>query len=192
MADDQSSTDYYGVLQVSPDCDAEVLESAYRYLAKKYHPDRSGTADTYKFNEVIQAYRALRHPKQRAQYNRKHFNGNRQEAAERRSSVQADSDEQFALNDAEDHIKILMLLYKARREQAKNAGVVAFYIQEMLNCSDDRFEFHQWYLKEKGFIAVTEHGTLAITVHGVDYVISLSRDTSAEKLMISQSSNAEA
>lgn len=61
----------------------------------------------------------------------------------------------------------------------------------MLNCSDERFEFHQWYLKEKGFIVVTEHGTLAITVQGVDHVISMSRTTSAEKLMISQFANPE-
>jgi curved DNA-binding protein len=60
-----------------------------------------------------------------------------------------------------------------------------------LNCSDDTFEFHKWYLKEKGFIVVTEHGTLAITIEGIDHVISISRSTRAEKLLIAKSSPEE-
>ena len=80
-----------------------------------------------------------------------------------------------------------MFLYKRRREDAQKAGVIAFYLQDMLKCSDERFEFHKWYLKEKGFIAITEQGTLAITSQGVDHVISMSRATRAERLLIEQS-----
>ena len=56
----------------------------------------------------------------------------------------------------------------------------------MLKCSDERFDFHKWYLKEKGFISITEHGTLAITVQGIDHVIAMSRTTTAEKLLIAK------
>ena len=84
-----------------------------------------------------------------------------------------------------------MTLYKRIREDVLNAGVVGFYLKEMLNCSHEHFEFHKWYLKEKGFIAVTEHGTLAITVQGVDHVISMSRTTKAEKLLIAHLNNAD-
>jgi curved DNA-binding protein len=94
-----------------------------------------------------------------------------------------------ALNDAEDHAKILLYLYKKRREDAQNAGVIGFYLQEMLQCSDEHFEFHKWYLKEKGFIAITEQGSLAITIQGVDHVISMSRTAKVEKLLIGQSSD---
>jgi curved DNA-binding protein len=94
--------------------------------------------------------------------------------------------ETSALNDAADHAKILMFLYKKRREDAQNAGVVGYYLQDMLKCSDEHFEFHKWYLKEKGFIVLTEHGTLAITIQGVDHVISMSRTAMAEKLQITQ------
>ena len=69
-------------------------------------------------------------------------------------------------------------------------GVIGFYIQEMLGCSDEQFDFHRWYLREKRFIELTEHGTIAITVLGIDHVISLSRTTAAEKLLIGQSFNA--
>ena len=59
----------------------------------------------------------------------------------------------------------------------------------MLQCSHEHFEFHKWYLKEKGYIVLTEQGTLAITIQGIDHVISLSRTSKAEKLLISQASN---
>ena len=188
MTDAGPFIDYYELLQVSPNCDEKALENAYRHLAKKYHPDRSGPAHTTKFNQVIEAYRVLRSPGKRTEYNRLHAQKNGKAWTELPSSNEAD-DEKIALSDADAHDKILLLLYKRRREHAQNAGVGGFYIQEMLNCSDEQFEFHQWYLKEKGFIAVTEQGTLAITIQGVDHVISMSRTTSVEKLLIAQSRN---
>jgi len=186
----QSFTDYYDVLQVNPNCDAKILESAYRYLAKLYHPDRAETADTAKFSEVIEAYRVLRNPDRRAKYDllysKKH---NRKSSFECFPRDHVDIEDTSALDDADDHARVLMFLYDKRRKDAQNAGVAGFYLQEMLNCSDEHFEFHKWYLKEKGFIAITEQGTLAITIQGVDHVISMSRTTKAEKLLIAQSSD---
>src|SRR3989304_2029900 len=34
-----SHTDHYKVLQVDPEAEAEVVQAAYRRLARKYHPD---------------------------------------------------------------------------------------------------------------------------------------------------------
>ena len=59
-------------------------------------------------------------------------------------------------------------------------------LQEFMACSNDHFEFHMWYLREKGLVDVTEQGTYAITVEGIDHVISLSRQT-AEKLLLERS-----
>jgi curved DNA-binding protein len=184
MAGDRPFTDYYRILQVDPTCDAKSLESAYRYLAKMYHPDHAEAADPTKLNEVIEAYRALRNPHQRAQYDLQYANN-----VGFPSSSQAAADGQSAFGDAEAHDRILMALYGKRRENAQDAGVIGFYLQEMLKCSDEHFEFHKWYLKEKGFITITEQGTLAITIQGVDHVISMSRGTRAEKLLIAQSDN---
>jgi curved DNA-binding protein CbpA len=36
----------YAVLGVRPDAPAEVVEAAYKALAKKYHPDRGGSLET--------------------------------------------------------------------------------------------------------------------------------------------------
>ena len=191
MADGQPFIDYYDILQVNPNCDAKILEVAYHYLAKMYHPDRTGAADTTRFNEVIEAYRILRNPKQRAEYDLLYSRNHNGESLKFPSSEEFEIEEESALDDADDHARILMFLYNRRRENAQNAGVVGFYLQDMLNCSDEHFEFHKWYLKEKGFIILTEQGTLAITIQGVDHVISMSRTTKAEKLLIAQSSKSE-
>ena len=178
--------DYYAILQVNPSCDAKALELAYHHLAKEYHPDHSGETDTTKFNDVTEAYRILRNPERRAKYDSLYANVHGPEVFETSSVNDVGVDERTALNDAEAHAKILMYLYKKRREQAQNAGVVAFYLQELVNCSDEHFEFHKWYLKEKGFVSITEQGTLAITIQGIDHVISMSRTTTAEKLLLAQ------
>ena len=186
MAPGEPFVDYYEVLRVEPGCDAKELEAAYHELLKVYHPDHSGSADTVTFNRLIQAYRVLRNPDQRAEYDRIHAQVNGRLAKGIAGDGQEVS-ERTALQDAEAHASILMALYKARRENAQNAGVVGYYLQTMLHCSDEEFEFHKWYLKEKGFVAVTEQGTLAITIHGIDHVISLSRTARAEKLLIGRS-----
>jgi len=186
MNSEQPFVDYYLVLQVSPKCDAKKLETAYRRLAKAYHPDHVDTADVTKFNDVMEAYKILRNPQLRQEYDilhKAHSNGAHTE------SPPIDSisvEEKNALTDAEAHEKILLTLYKKRRENAQNPGVLAFYIKESLDCSDEIFEFHAWYLKAKGFIERTEQNELAITVEGIDHVISMSRTSVEAKLLIAR------
>ena len=182
MVDGQPFVDHYKILQVSPKCDPRGLEAAYRFLAKLYHPDHIETADVTKFNEVIEAYKALRNSEQRAEYNllyaaRTGFDFSEKDEVD---------DEKSAYDDADSHAKILHFLYKKRRENAQDAGVGRYYVQKMLNCSDNHFEFHLWYLKAKGLIEITENATLAITIDGVDHVISTSRTAMREKLLIAQ------
>ena len=40
------SGDHYRVLQVDPAADLEVIQAAYRVLARRYHPDLSGSDET--------------------------------------------------------------------------------------------------------------------------------------------------
>lgn len=184
MIEDEPFIDYYRVLQVSPNCDAKLLETAYRHLAKIYHPDHSETADVSKFKEVVDAYRVLRNPKKRQKYDALHKEHVLIDEAEVPESNGPLIDEHAALTDAEAHEKILLTLYKKRRDNAQNPGELEYYIKEFLNCSDDIFEFHIWYLKAKGYVERTEQGTLAITVEGVDHVISMSRTNMVEQLLI--------
>ncbi|WP_150291698.1 J domain-containing protein [Sphingobium estronivorans] len=180
MTDSQPFIDYYQILQVSPTCDGRGLEAAYRLLAKMYHPDHAETADVTKFNEVITAYKALRSAENRAQYNLLYT-----EKTGFRFPANEEADgEKFAYDDADAHSRILIFLYKRRRENAQDAGVGRYFVQKMLNCSDEHFEFHIWYLKAKNLIETTEQGTLAITIEGVDHVISMSQTIMREKLLI--------
>lgn len=61
--------DYYKILGVDEQVDDKTLKTAYRRLAKKYHPDVSsehGAED--KFKEVAEAYEVLKDADKRAKY----------------------------------------------------------------------------------------------------------------------------
>ena len=61
--------DYYSLLGVSRDVDAEGLKRAYRRLARQYHPDVNkdpGAED--KFKEIGRAYSVLSDPQTRSRY----------------------------------------------------------------------------------------------------------------------------
>ena len=61
--------DYYEVLGVSKDASASEIKSAFRKLAKKYHPDVSKEPDAAeKFKEAQEAYAVLSDEEKRRQY----------------------------------------------------------------------------------------------------------------------------
>jgi hypothetical protein len=61
----------YEILQVDPRAEPEVLEAAFRRLARKYHPDVSLTSDSAaRMKELNAAYAVLRDPARRADYDR--------------------------------------------------------------------------------------------------------------------------
>ena len=61
--------DYYEVLGVSKNADEKEIKSAFRKLAKKYHPDVSNEPDAAeKFKEAQEAYAVLSDEQKRKQY----------------------------------------------------------------------------------------------------------------------------
>ena len=61
--------DYYDVLGVDKNADDKTIKSAFRKLAKKYHPDVSKEPDAAeKFKEAQEAYAVLSDPDKRKQY----------------------------------------------------------------------------------------------------------------------------
>jgi DnaJ-class molecular chaperone len=63
--------DHYRVLQVTRDAEPEVIERAYRALARKHHPDRAAGDKQRahsRMQEVNEAYRVLSDPERRRHY----------------------------------------------------------------------------------------------------------------------------
>ncbi len=70
--------DYYEILGVEPGAGEAELKTAYRRLARKYHPDVSKEAGAEdKFKAVNEAYEALRDPQKRAAYDQLRTRGYR-------------------------------------------------------------------------------------------------------------------
>lgn len=61
--------DYYKVLGVAPGADDATIKTAYRKLARKYHPDVSKEKDAEnQFKDVAEAYEVLKTAEKRAEY----------------------------------------------------------------------------------------------------------------------------
>lgn len=61
--------DYYGLLGVARDAGADDIKTAYRRLARRYHPDVSKEPDAAaRMSEVNEAYAVLSDPERRAAY----------------------------------------------------------------------------------------------------------------------------
>ena len=61
--------DYYEILGVSRDADAAAIKSAYRKLARKYHPDVNKTKEAEeKFKDINEAYEVLSDKNKRQRY----------------------------------------------------------------------------------------------------------------------------
>ena len=158
--------DYYELLQLSPNADAETMEHTFRYFAKKFHPDSTKSADTDRFRLIVEAHRTLSDPEARAGYDAKYqdyWNRKWRIAAEA-SSSSAFSDDQVTRE------RLLSLLYVQRRRYMNNPGIGGHEMARLLCTPPELVEFHLWYLKAKGWVERLETGLLAITAAGVDQV----------------------
>src|SRR5579859_683073 len=63
------TTDYYAVLGVRKDANADEIKKAYRRLARELHPDvNPDPATQERFKEITQAYEVLSDPDKRQMY----------------------------------------------------------------------------------------------------------------------------
>jgi curved DNA-binding protein CbpA len=158
--------DYYEDLQVSPNADMETVERIYRLFAKRYHPDNSISGDAEKFNIITEAYRLLSDPEKRAAYDAKY-----EEEKNRQYKIISNiaSSESFGIDQKIRH-QILSILYIERRREPIESGVGLWRLEKLLGWPEKILDFHTWYLKEKGWIQLTETGGYSITASGVDVV----------------------
>jgi DnaJ domain len=157
-------SDYYEILQLSPNADTDTISRVYRTLVKRYHPDNRETGNERKFNDVVQAYRVLSDPERRASYDVKYD--------ENRALVLKIFEEASASDTFEGDRRIfggvLSLLYTARRRDPERGGMGVIQLERLLGCPAEHLEFHVWYLSEKNWIARQNNGQFAITASGID------------------------
>jgi hypothetical protein len=67
---------------------------------------------------------------------------------------------------------ILSLLYAARRKDTESGGVGALDLERKLGVPREHLEFPIWYLKKRGWAETLQSGQLAITVDGVDEIVT--------------------
>ena len=61
---------YYILLGIAQDADADTIRSAFRGLARRYHPDAGEGSSAERFREILTAYETLNDPDRRGRYDR--------------------------------------------------------------------------------------------------------------------------
>lgn len=131
--------DLYKILEVSRDASSTDIKSAYRKLAKKYHPDTNSDNPEVaeKFKEVSAAYAILGDENQRGQYDRGEIDESGAKVRKSnpfgfgggRSSSRASSFEDFDMDEAQDIFTDFFRSTSRRRSgrgSGKNAGESPF------------------------------------------------------------------
>lgn len=172
-------TDFYELLEISPNANSETIERIFRYFAMRYHPDNQETGDAARFNEIMEAHNTLKDPVKRAAYDIQY----RGRSHIRREIVREASSSESMERDVIIQARLLSLLYARRRLDVNNSGMGDSELETLSGCPREHLEFHLWYLKAKGLIAKTENGTYAITVEGVDSVNAEHRREPASNLL---------
>jgi curved DNA-binding protein CbpA len=156
--------DYYELLQLSPNADAETIERVFRHLAKKYHPDNKDFADNDRFVQIIEAHKTLSDPQVRAGYDVRH-----QDYWNRKWRLASLASDNSSLGDDKAiRERLLSMLYVQRRRNMKCPGLGENQMAHLLGTPLELVEFHLWYLRAKGWVERMETGHLAITAQGVD------------------------
>ena len=175
--------DYYEALEISPNANSGTIERMFRHFAYRYHPDNKETGDRLRFDLIVQASETLRDPARRAQHD---IQRKAQSEARRRLSAEANDSSGFD-RDLDIQNSLLSILYVKRRQNVAEPGIGNHELERLLGCPAERLEFQFWYMKERGWIAKTENGMLAITGKGVDRINSEYGDKASNRLLTDQS-----
>jgi hypothetical protein len=156
--------DYYELLQLSPNADAETVERVFRHLAMKFHPDHTDLANNDRFLQIVEAHKTLADPEARAGYDVKY-----QDYWNRKWRLASVASDRSAFGDDKvTRERLLSLLYVQRRRNMRSPGLGEYEMARLLSTPPELVEFHLWYLKSKGWVERLETGHLAITALGVD------------------------
>ena len=158
--------DYYEVLQISPNAEAETIQRMYRFFAARFHPDNPETGDDEKFFLLTQAYAVLSSPERRAEYDADCKNGPVEEDSAS-SKIDFMDNIQGELNR---RLAMLSILYFQRRANPYSPEVSFLDIEARLGLNRELLQFTVWYLNSKGYITRSDSWDFTLTAEGVDFV----------------------
>ena len=121
---------YYSTLQVHIDAEQEIIEAAFRRLARKYHPDINKTSDaTVKMQSINEAYEVLADSEKRIQYDQE-FNQRNFDSDDIRRQLEIIEyqllDEQIRREETEEELAYItreLGIEKSRRERAERRSL---------------------------------------------------------------------
>jgi curved DNA-binding protein len=162
--------DYYEVLQISPNADAETLRRVYRVQAQRFHPDNLESGDAEVFRRISDAYDVLSDPERRASYDREHRQAKRREA---NGTVESPPGAPHLATELQRREEILQLLYRRRFAHPEQPSLGLRDFESLLNIPKNQLEFSLWYLKESGYLVRTDSARHTITIKGVHFAEAL-------------------
>ena len=159
--------DYYEILQISPNAEPETVHRVYRLLAPRFHPDNAETGNEGRFLMLVEAYRVLGDPQERAKYDVRHLG--LKKARWRLLSSNAQASDDF---EAEQLIRltVLELLYTRRRTELESPGLPLLDLEALTGRAREHLEFTVWYLTQKKYVTRSDNSMLVITADGVEYL----------------------
>ena len=163
----QPTPDYYEVLQVSPNAEADTIHRVYRLLAQQYHPDNKDTGNAERFREIHEAYSMLSNPEQRARYDIVHHQQKGDRWRQIASGAQAENDFQV---EQVLRLTVLEVLYTRRRMEPGKASTTIPELESLIGRPREHLEFTTWFLVQKKFVQRDDSGRLSISAEGVEFL----------------------
>ena len=163
----QRTADYYEILQISSNAEAETIQRIFRMLAQRYHPDNKDTGDEGRFREIQEAYSVLTDPEKRARYDIGYEQRRNNRWRLVTSGTHAESDFEI-----EQMVRLTLLeaLYTKRRVDPGTPSLYSTELENLLGRTREHLEFTIWYLVQRKFVTRDDQSNLTITADGVDYV----------------------
>jgi curved DNA-binding protein CbpA len=163
---DNGFTDYYELLQISPNAEIETIQRVYKLLAARHHPDNTETGDLDKFLALKRAFETLTNPGLRGEYDAIYQQRNT-------GPIELFELKEFSIGvegEANRRMGILCLLYNRRRANPEDPGLSLLEFESMMSVPREHLMFTIWYLREHNCVRQDDASDYVITGDGVDYV----------------------
>ena len=158
--------DYYDILQIGPQAEAETIYRVYRIMAARFHPDNPETGDVEKFLLLKTAYEVLSDPDLRAEYDGRH----KKQAAEPMPVFELKDFVTGVEAEGNRRLGVLCLLYNQRRTDPDHPAVTLLDLESRMSFPREYLAFTMWYLRAKDLVLVADNADFTLTAAGAEYL----------------------